>query len=64
MENYWTAFAKAGNPNLDGLPSWPEYDGSQAYVAFTEDGRPVAKAKLREAQCDIYRQSLKQHLKH
>ncbi len=64
MENYWTTFAKAGNPNRDGLPSWPEYDGSQAYVAFTEDGQPVAKAKLREAQCDIYRQSLKQHLKH
>ncbi len=23
--NYWTNFAKTGNPNTDGLPEWPEY---------------------------------------
>ena len=23
--NYWTNFAKTGNPNAEGLPTWPEY---------------------------------------
>jgi para-nitrobenzyl esterase len=63
IENYWATFAKAGNPNRDGLPSWPEYDASQAYLAFTEDGKTAAKTQLRQPQCDIYRQSLKHHLK-
>ena len=63
IENYWTTFAKAGNPNREGLPPWPEYNGAQAYVAFTEDGQPIAKKQLRQAQCDIYRQNLKQHMK-
>ena len=64
IENYWTTFAKTGKPSRDGLPSWPEFDGSQVYIAFTENGQPVAKTQLRKAQCDIYRQTLKQHLKH
>jgi para-nitrobenzyl esterase len=64
MENYWTTFAKSGNPNRDGLPPWPEYDGSQAYVAFTEDGKAAAEKELRQVQCDIYRQNVNQHLKH
>jgi para-nitrobenzyl esterase len=64
IENYWTTFAKTGKPSRDGLPPWPAYDDSQAYVAFTEDGQPVVKTQLRQAQCDIYRQSLKHHLKH
>ena len=64
MENYFTTFAKTGNPNRDGLPPWPEYDGSQAYIAFTEEGKAVAKTQLRQAECDIYRQRLKERFKH
>ena len=26
MTRYWVQFAKAGNPNVEGLPAWPAYD--------------------------------------
>ena len=27
MADYWTRFAATGDPNGDGAPEWPEYDG-------------------------------------
>ena len=58
MEQYWTNFAKTGNPNGKGLPEWPEFDGSQAYIAFTQDVQVVKKTGLRQEQCDVYRENL------
>ena len=63
MEKYWTNFAKTGKPNGEGLPNWPEYDGSQAYIEITQDGNVVAnKGGLRALQCSLHRDALTQRL--
>jgi para-nitrobenzyl esterase len=38
IESYWSNFAKSGNPNGGSLPNWPEFDDSQSYIVFTQDG--------------------------
>jgi para-nitrobenzyl esterase len=65
IESYWTNFAKRGSPNGEGLPNWPEYDGSQAFIELTQEGTVVAQTGgLRRAQCDFHRELLNQRLSH
>ncbi len=72
METYFTNFAKSGDPNgkkdnqnSADLPHWPLLGRSQHYLAFTEDGRAVAStAPLRGPQCDLYRETLAEKMKH
>ncbi|MGI9326774.1 MAG: carboxylesterase/lipase family protein [Pseudomonadales bacterium] len=37
MVRYWTNFARSGDPNGDGLPRWPRYDGAHATLVLDED---------------------------
>jgi para-nitrobenzyl esterase len=60
IEIYWTNFAKTGDPNSSGVPKWPEFDGSQTYIEFAQDGRVASATGLRRAYCDLYRDVLKQ----
>jgi para-nitrobenzyl esterase len=54
MQQYWTNFAKTGNPNGGTLPRWPRFDVSgRRYLQFT-DARPVAKEGLRRPWCDLF----------
>jgi para-nitrobenzyl esterase len=65
IETYWTNFAKTGNPNGGTLPNWPEFNGSQAYIVFTQDGRVVpTSGGLRRPPCDLLRDVLKQRMSH
>jgi para-nitrobenzyl esterase len=55
--DYWTNFAKNGDPNGKPLPSWPTFnDASRSYErlsgALPQGAQPAAG--LRRAQCDLF----------
>ncbi len=58
MQEYWTNFAKTGNPDETGLPPWPAYKvQSRKFLEFTDSG-PVAGAQLRQKQCEVFAEAL------
>jgi para-nitrobenzyl esterase len=59
MQQYWTNFAKTGNPNGGHLAAWPKFDAaSRAYIQFTDEG-PVSKEGLRRPYCDLFIDNVK-----
>jgi para-nitrobenzyl esterase len=61
VQTYWTNFAKTGNPNGNGLPEWPKFNGtSRPYLEFTVHDGPAVKENLRRGICDLYIQALKE----
>jgi para-nitrobenzyl esterase len=59
MQQYWTNFAKTGNPNGAGLAQWPKYDpNARGFIEFTDSG-PVAHEGLRRPYCDLYIENVK-----
>jgi para-nitrobenzyl esterase len=63
MQEYWTNFAKSGNPNGGKLSHWPRFDPvKRAYIDFTNSG-PIAKQGLRRQVCELYTQYLEGRIK-
>ena len=59
IQQYWTNFAKTGNPNGGSLTKWPKFDpASQAYMDLTGNG-PVAREGLRREACDLFIENIK-----
>jgi para-nitrobenzyl esterase len=63
MQEYWTNFAKTGNPNAGKLVKWPKFDATRrAYMDFTDAGS-MAKKGLRREVCDLFIENEKRQAK-
>ena len=59
MQQYWTNFAKTGNPNGGTLPQWPKFDpAARTYMDFTAQG-PAVREGLRREACDLFMSNIK-----
>jgi para-nitrobenzyl esterase len=62
MQDYWTNFAKTGDPNSSWLPAWPQYQTTtKKYLEFTDNG-PAVAADLRSTQCKVYSENLEKQM--
>jgi para-nitrobenzyl esterase len=64
MNGYWVNFAKTGDPNGQGLPSWPRYNKQKEEILDIElEGKPVAKPDPRKARMDVIEKAFKDRAK-
>ncbi len=50
MGQYWTNFAKTGDPNGPGLPNWPKYDASGGWQVMNLNADSMAKPDSRRGR--------------
>lgn len=63
IEIYWTNFAKTGDPNASGLPSWPPWQSSgEPYLEFNQDGSVAARQGFAPPFCHLSADRLRQQL--
>jgi len=63
MESYWTNFAKSGDPNAPGLPSWkPWNSGEEPYLAFTQNGTALPQRNFSPPFCHLALHDLQERL--
>ena len=54
MSTYWTNFAKTGDPNGKGLPSWPAFDDTKAMVMMFDERSAAKPFPRKEAMDTLY----------
>jgi para-nitrobenzyl esterase len=60
IQGYWVNFAKTGDPNGPGLPTWPRYDPAKdQLLIFRGDGVVAAAAEPWKARLDVIAASRK-----
>jgi para-nitrobenzyl esterase len=64
MQEYWTNFAKTGDPNgAEKLPTWPQFDpASERFMELTDAG-PIVRKDLRGKFCERWIEAEKQSRK-
>jgi para-nitrobenzyl esterase len=53
MMNYWTNFARTGNPNGPGLPKWPAYDKASGHAVLHLDETTGAAPEANRARYEF-----------
>lgn len=54
MNMYWVNFAKTGNPNGKGLPTWPVYNfDNESILDVKPDGIPIGEIDPRKERFDV-----------
>ena len=54
VQDYWTNFAKTGDPNGGSLPRWRRFEEpDRAYIDFSDAG-PIMREALRKRFCDLH----------
>lgn len=63
MEDYWTNFAKTGNPNSANLPGWPDWSATtEPYMDFSAAGEAVPQHSFSPLFCHLSPDRLRQQL--
>ena len=63
MQQYWTNFAKTGDPNGPGLPVWPKYNTTaKQSMEFATEG-PIERTANRAVACAPYIEKYTRHPK-
>lgn len=58
MMSYWSNFAKTGNPNGAGLPTWPRYESSTGNPVMTLDVKSGAAPDRTRARYEVLEKAL------
>jgi para-nitrobenzyl esterase len=64
IQAYWTQFAKTGNPNSAGLPTWPAWSNDdEPFLEISSGAEVAAQRDFSPAFCHLSPDKLRERLK-